>query len=302
MSHQPATHKSAKNYQPQKQHYRLYVVFFLTFAFFIVEVAGGILSNSLALLADAGHMLQDLVALGLAIIALWYAKKPKNQRHTFGYKRAEVLAAFVNGLSLFAVAIYIMFEAFNRINSPPDIETGLMFVIALIGLGINIFGLALLYQSRGENLNIKGAFLHVLSDTLGSIGVLIASILIVITNLSIFDIIISIFISILILLSSMRLLKESIHILMEANPINLDITKIEQTLCRIAGIIDVHDTHIWSLSSAQINFSSHIHIGTDTEPNKILKKVNKVLQEEYDIFHSTIQIEELEDVENCGKC
>lgn len=285
---------------------RLLFVFLFTLVFFFVELVGGIISGSLALLADAVHMLQDVIALGLSAFAVQFAKKPKNLAHTFGFKRVEVIAAFINGISLVLVSLYIVFEAINRLSSPFEIETKLMFIVAVIGLGINFIGLILLLKSSKDNLNSKGAFLHVLSDTLGSAGAIIASILIMLTGMVIFDLIVSILITILILSSSVKLLSNSLHILMEGKPKELEIEEIERKIKELEPVKKIHDMHIWSLSSNKINLSCHVVIKNDLKvcACNLIQDINNLLISTYNITHSTIQIEHDEpcSIDDCGLC
>jgi cobalt-zinc-cadmium efflux system protein len=256
----------------------------------------------LALFADAIHMLQDVIALGMAVIAFIVVKKPKDTKHTFGYKRAEVVSAFVNGLSLFLVSIYIFYEALIRYNSPLEVKSDLMFVVSLAGLIVNLFGLYLLHGIQKSNINTKGAFLHVLSDTLGSIGAIAASIIIYLTNLVIFDLIISIFITILILLSSVAITKQALNILMERTPNNLNIVEIENKLLQVTGVKNIHDTHAWTISADQYNFSCHVEITKESEPCHILNAVTNMLTKEFHIKHTTIQIEHENKFVECGSC
>ena len=208
----------------------------------------------------------------------------------------------MNGLSLLIVSILILWEAFTRLAEPQEINTGLMFIIAAIGLIINLIGLQLLYKNSGETLNTKGAFLHVLSDALGSIGAIIASILIAITRMVIFDLLVSLLITILILRSCIKLLADSIHILMEGKPNQLKVSNIEAQLLQIEGIKSVHDVHIWSVSSNQLNFSCHLIISNTIESCDLINDINVLLKENYNINHSTIQIEHENSIKDCGLC
>ena len=281
---------------------KLTFIFVLTFIFFIIEIIGGILSNSLALVADSFHMLQDVGALALAMFAVFIVQKPKNKDHSFGFKRAEVVTAFVNGLSLLILGLFIIIESINRLNNPLSIESELMFGIAFLGLIVNLIALFLLHSDSKHSMNTKGAYLHIIGDTLGSLGALVASILITITGLMIFDIIISILISLIILSGSVRLIRESLHILMEGKPDNLNIEDIESKLMSLKGIKNIHDIHAWMITSNQNNFSCHIEITKDAEPCKILKSVNDILAESFNIHHSTIQVEHENQFVNCGDC
>ena len=280
----------------------LTIVFFLTLLFFFIEIAGSILSNSLALFADSMHMLQDIIALGMSVFAVKLVKRPKDKIHTFGFKRAEVISAFLNGLGLFVISLFILYESVIRFNTTQHIETGLMFVVSVTGLIVNIVGLFLLKEIQKENINSKGAFLHVLSDTLGSIGAIIASVLIFLINQPIFDIIVSLLITVLILISSVKITGQALSILMERTPNSVVISDIEEKILQINGIKSVHDIHSWSVSTDQFNFSCHVEITKESEPCKILNLVTQLLTTEFNINHTTIQVEHENNVVDCGSC
>lgn len=280
----------------------LTIVFFLTILFFFIEIAGSLLSNSLALFADAIHMLQDIIALGMSVFAVKLVKRPKDNQHTFGYKRAEVISAFLNGLALFFISLFILYESYTRLHETVQIQSGLMFIVSVSGLCINIIGLLLLKEVQKENINSRGAFLHVLSDTLGSVGAIIASILIFITGQPIFDILVSILITILILISSFKITGQALSILMERTPKSIVLNDIEQKLLEIDGIKNIHDTHAWAVSTDQYNFSCHVEITKESEPCDILSLVTNVLAKEFKIKHTTIQIEHEGKFEDCGSC
>ncbi len=280
----------------------LTIVFMLTIIFFFVELAGSYISNSLALFADAFHMLQDIIALGISVLAVKIVKRPKDKAFTFGYKRAEVISAFLNGLGLFLISIFIIFESFNRLNSQEHIQSGIMFGVSTIGLFVNIIGLLLLKEVQKENINSKGAFLHVLSDTLGSLGAIIASILIYFTGQPIFDVIVSVMITILILISSLQITKQALNILMEQTPKSIVIGDIENRLLHIEGIKSVHDIHSWAVSMDQFNFSCHVEITKESEPCTILNMATQMLTSEFKITHTTIQVEHENKFTDCGSC
>ena len=280
----------------------LTIVFLLTVLFFFVEVIGSVLSNSLALFADSMHMLQDIIALGLSVFAVKLVKRPKDKVHTFGFKRAEVISAFLNGLGLFLISLFILYESVIRFNTTQHIETGLMFVVSVTGLIVNIVGLFLLKEIQKENINSKGAFLHVLSDTLGSVGAIIASVLIYFTNQPIFDIIVSLLITVLILVSSFKITGQALSILMERTPNSIVISDIEEKILQIKGIKSVHDIHSWSVSTDQLNFSCHVEITKESEPCNILNLVTQLLKIEFNINHTTIQVEHENILVDCNQC
>jgi cobalt-zinc-cadmium efflux system protein len=258
----------------------------------LVETGGGLLFNSLALLADAGHMLSDAMALGLSWLAILIAKRSPNDRLTFGFIRSEILAALINGLLLWAIVAVIFYEAVQRVISPQPVQGFGMFAVASVGLVLNLAMATLLFGGRNTNLNIKGAFLHVLSDALGSVGAIVAGLLIVYTNAFWIDPIVSALIGILILISSWGLLKESVHVLMEGVPRGVDVASIETALVNVTGVCCVYDLHVWSISSSQINLSAHVVLTeTDRDRNEILLEINSILNERFHIEHTTIQIE-----------
>ena len=294
-------HEHLDNNTPNYQS-KMTFVFVLTLFFFFIEILGGIISNSLALLADAGHMLQDVLALGLAMFVLQLAKRPGNSDHSYGFKRGEVLAAFTNGLFLIIISMYLLFEAFNRIDQPEKINSELMFIVSMIGLVVNIIGVLILFQSSSENLNVKAVFLHGLSDALGSIGALLASLLIFFTGNPIFDVLVTFLITILITASGINLLKKTIHILMEGTPEEFDVSEIKSDILTIDGIINVHDFHIWSLSSNEFCFSGHAVIKSSVASCDIIELVSQLLNEKYGIKHSTVQIEHKSYLEKCKSC
>jgi len=264
----------------------------MTAAFMVVEVTGGLLFNSLALLADAGHMLSDVLALGLAWVALQIGKRSPTERHTFGFKRTEILAGFLNGLALWVIVAVIFYEAALRFSAPAPVRGGGMLVIASIGLVVNAIMAAMLFQGRHENLNVKGAFLHVVSDGLGSVGAIVAAVVIILTGLDWVDPLVSVLIGCLVLYSSWGLVKESVHILMEAVPPALNIREIEDSIIRLDGVCCVYDLHIWSITTNRHALSAHVVLSDpDYDRNLLLKQLSGLLQKQFLIDHTTFQIE-----------
>jgi len=261
----------------------------------LAEVAGGLLSGSLALLADAGHMLTDVAAMGLSLFAFWLSGRPKTNRRTFGWHRFEIFAAFVNGVALWAVSGVIAYEAVLRLKSPQPIKSSLMLAIAGLGLAANIAAGAILYRRRERHLNIHGAFLHVLADGLGSIGVLAAALLIKTTGSLLWDPIVSVGVCFLILGSSGRLIKESFHVFMEGAPAGLDIPGLNRALIEVPGVLDVHDLHVWTITSGFISLSAHLMVRKGTDPRAVLRDANEVLTFRFGIRHSTLQTEEADE-------
>ncbi|MDQ0268993.1 cation diffusion facilitator family transporter [Cytobacillus purgationiresistens] len=266
--------------------------FFLIASFMVVELIGGIMTNSLALLSDAGHMLSDAAALGLSFIAIKMAEKKSTDRKTFGYKRFEIIAAAINGLTLILIALYIFYEAYHRLLDPPAVQSLGMLAIAAIGLIVNIAAAFILMKGdKDDNLNVKSAFLHVIGDMLGSVGAIIAALLIYFFNWGIADPIASAIVAILILISGWRVMKESFHVLMEGTPDGLEIKKIKLSLQQIPEVADVHDLHVWTITSGYHSLSCHIIMQGDINHDEVLRKSQVVLHNEFGIEHSTIQVE-----------
>ena len=282
---------------------RLLVALSITGLMTIVELAGGLISNSLALIGDAGHMFTDTLALGLSLFALNLTKRPANQTKTYGYYRAEILAALVNGTILVLVSGYIFYEAYHRFVEPPEVRGGLMLIVAAIGLAANVVGISVLRSAGSRNLNVKGAFLHMWSDTLSSVGVIAAGAIIFVTGRTIADPIISIIIGVLILRGAGGLVWESINILLEAVPKNLDVSRINDAVRKIKGVRDIHDVHLWAITSGMHAMSCHLLIEDQMVSNctQIVQEVNKTLSQEFGISHSTVQLE-CEECENSPVC
>jgi cobalt-zinc-cadmium efflux system protein len=282
---------------------RLLVALSITGLMTIVELAGGLISNSLALIGDAGHMFTDTLALGLSLFALNLTKRPASQTKTYGYFRAEILAALVNGAILVAVSGYIFYEAYHRFVEPPEVRGGLMLIVAAIGLAANVVGISILRSAGSRNLNVKGAFLHMWSDTLSSIGVIAAGAIIFVTGRTIADPIISIIIGLLILRGAGGLVWESVNILLEAVPKHLDMSRINDSVRKIKGVKDIHDVHLWAITSGMYAMSCHLLIEDQmvSNCNQIVEEVNKTLSQEFGISHSTVQLE-CEECENSPVC
>lgn len=278
---------------------RLVIALFLTAGYMVVEAVGGYLFNSLALLADSGHMLSDVMALGLSWLALQIGQRSPTDRHTFGFKRTEILAALMNGVALWVIVGLLFYEAVRRFFQPPPVEGTGMLIVASAGLAVNFLIAALLYRARRENLNIRSAFIHVIADALGSAGAILAAIVILATGLNWVDPLVSVLIGFLILFSSWGLLKESVHILMEGVPTGMQISVIEQTLLEQDGVCCVYDLHVWSITSNRHALSAHVVLSDLTEDrNQVLKRLNTVLVDKFHIDHTTIQIETSHELRN----
>jgi cobalt-zinc-cadmium efflux system protein len=275
--------------------------FFLIAAFMIIELIGGIWTNSLALLSDAGHMFSDAAALGLSYLALTFGKRKATYSKTFGYKRFEILAAFLNGITLIVISLYIFWEAFHRLADPPEVVSKGMLIISFVGLLVNIAAAYILMKGdKDHNLNVRSAFLHVVGDMLGSVGAIAAALLIMFWGWSIADPIASIIVAVLIIVSGWRVTKDSFHILMEGTPLNMKASKVKDALMAIPEVKDVHDLHIWSITSDFPALSCHIVREPSEDNQVVLEKAKKVLQDEFHIHHTTIQIDE--DSDGCLDC
>lgn len=268
----------------------LFKALFFTLGFALVEAVAGVWSGSLALLSDAGHMLTDSMALGLAALAAWLARKPPSKRHTYGLVRLEVLAALVNSLAMLALIAYIVVEAIHRLSEPQPVMGGTVMVVALIGLMVNLI-VAWMLHHGGDSLNLRAAFLHVLGDLLGSVAALVAGAVIWFTGYTPIDPILSMLVALLILISAWRLLWESLHVLLESVPGHIDIETVARDMADVSGVLTVHDLHIWTLSSGQIALSAHMELTTFEDWDRILRETRKRLDEHHGIRHVTLQPE-----------
>jgi cobalt-zinc-cadmium efflux system protein len=261
----------------------------------VVEVIGGLLTGSLALLADAGHMLSDSASLGLAFFAAWLAGKPPTPNRSFGYKRAEILAALVNGVTLVAISIWIFVEAYRRLQEPPEILGGWMLAVAILGLVVNLVGAFILSRSEGESLNVEGALRHVLADVAGSVGAMVAAGIIILTGWRYADPLISVLIAILVLGSSWKLLSDSVNILLEQAPRELDANEVGNKMVEVGGVEDVHDLHIWTITSGFPALSAHVLVGNDEDCHELRRELEKVIYREFGIEHTTLQVDHVGD-------
>lgn len=277
---------------------RVMVALLLTGTFMIVEVVGGIISGSLALLADAGHMLTDTMALALAAVAFHVSKRPADSKLTYGYQRFQILAAFVNGLSLLFIVGWIIYEAVHRFFVPRDVMGGTMLAVAAIGLVINIIAFAVLHTGDRDNLNIRGAALHVAGDLLGSIAAIVAAIVIIYTGWVTIDPILSLAVAALILKSAWSLVKRSAHVLLEGAPEWLDIDEMQaKVVANVPGVKGIHHVHVWGLTPQDLMLTMHVSLDDSAaEPTRLIPGVKAVVKREYGIDHSTIEIE----LDNCA--
>ena len=277
------------------QHRRaLKITFALTFTYFIVEVAGGLLTNSLALLADAAHMLTDVFGLGLALFAIWITQRPASAAKTYGYYRVEILAALANALVLFWVSFYILYEAYRRFQEPPEVASLPMMVVAVVGLAINLVGIYNLRRGSKESLNVQGAFLEVVSDTLGSLGVIAAGLIMYFTGWYYADPIFSVLIGLFILPRTWGLMMQSVNVLLEGTPAHINLKAVEETMRSVPDVAAVHDLHVWTITSGMDSLSAHIVLANEVSlqaGQKMLETINAQLKEKFGIEHTTIQVE-----------
>lgn len=288
-------HESHFHAKPRRVTRPLMLALGITITFALVEVVGGFLSGSLALISDSGHMFTDALALALSLWAGYVATRMASERQTFGLLRVEILVALVNGITLVGVSLIIMYEAVLRLQSPAVIQGELMLVIATIGLVANLAGVIVLRERAQENLNVKGAFLHVLGDLLSSVGVIVAALLIFFFDLRLADPVISLAISVIILYGAYRIVSQSVYILLEFAPGNVDLLEVKAELMKVSGVIDVHDLHAWTLASGIYALSAHIQV--EDQPvsacSCIIRECEALLREKFEISHTTLQLESL---------
>ena len=276
---------------------RLSIALVIVAAIMVAEFVGGLLSNSLALLGDAGHMLVDALALGISLLAIRIARRPATATRTFGYHRVEIMAALANGVILGLVAAYIFYEAYQRFLDPPEVRTTLMLVVAGVGLIANLCAMWLLGAVRKDNLNMKAAFWHVFGDTISSLGVIIGGVVIAVTGWGMVDPIIAVLIGCIILWGAVRLVRESADILLETVPKHIQVDEVARMITGIPGVEDVHDMHVWTITSGIHALSAHLLIEDQTvaKSGEIARAVNQDLAQHFNITHTTLQLE-------CEKC
>ncbi len=291
----PAAHESAQHthrhghaYESRK---RLIVVLGLTALYMIAEAFGGWWTGSLALLADAGHMLADVAALALALMAVWFSARPATPGKTFGYYRLEILAALINGVGLVLIALFIFYEAYLRWAAPPAVRSLPMTIVAAGGLAVNLTCARLLHHDREIDLNVRGAWLHVITDALGSVGAMIAGVVITLSGWYAIDPLISVFIGILIIWSSWNLIREATNVLLEGTPAHINLAAVEDAILETEGVAEVHDLHIWTITSGREALSAHvIHAQAISQP-VLLKELRTKLHDRFGVDHLTLQME-----------
>lgn len=280
----------------------------LTAAITVVEAVGGLLTGSLALLADAGHMLSDNLALAIALGASWLADRPPTPNRSFGYQRAEILAALVNGIALVAIAVWIFAEAGSRLGDPPEIPGGWMLAVALAGFAANLVAAAVLWGGRAESLNVSAAFRHVLADLLGSLGVIAAAIVILASGWLYADPLIGILIGALILVSAWPILRDSGRVLLEASPAEIDAREVGRAMAAADGVVEVHDLHLWEVTTGFPSLAAHLLVARDDDCHARRRQVEAMLRKRFGITHTTLQVDhaqprllELEDAGELGR-
>lgn len=270
---------------------RLKLALGLTFVYMLAEAVGGWLTNSLALIADAGHMLTDVCALSLTLVAIWFATRPATSKKTYGYYRLEILAAFINGIALVLLSIWVIYEAWSRWQAPPAVEGVGLTAIAAGGLGVNIIAAYLLHSDHKHDLNIRGAWLHVMGDLLGSVTAIVAGVLILGFGWLWADALCSMIISVIIIAGAWRLILESVNVLLEGTPSHIDLGAVEDAILETEGVESVHDLHIWTISSGIEALSAHVNHGETIVQAELLQTLRTRLHEDFGIDHLTIQME-----------
>jgi cobalt-zinc-cadmium efflux system protein len=265
----------------------------ITASFLVAEFIGALYTNSLALLADSGHMLTDVAALSLSLAANWFSTRRATPQKTYGFHRVEILAALLNGVVLVLIALYIFYQAYGRLLNPPEVEAGWMLVIACVGLLANVISAWLLFGEHRHNLNVRGAMFHIISDAIGSAGAIVASLAILLGGYYIADPAISVVVGILILSSSWVLIRDAVDVLLEGTPAQVNIVSLQHELRRVEGVESVHDLHVWTLTSGVLAMSCHLVISNgQLSHNQVLAQVNGLARERFQIDHTTVQIEE----------
>ncbi len=266
--------------------------------YMVAEVAGGILSGSLALLADAGHMLTDAASIGLALLAMHFADRPPSARRTFGYHRIEILAALLNALTLWLVAAWVIVEAWHRFRDAPDVDGALMLSIGAVGLVVNVVAAWILRRSAGHSVNVEGAFRHVMADLLGSVGVVVSGVLVWAFGWTLADPILSVIIGVLILLSTWRLLAKVVHVLLEGAPDHVDVSRLCRELQGVEGVVQVHDMHVWTIAEGYDALAAHVVVDPDYPGSRlepVLRRLRAIASRDFGIHHVTIQVEQSPD-------
>lgn len=283
--HNPTESRSA-------QQTNLRRVLLITGLFMLVEVVGGLITGSLALLADAGHMLTDVAALGLSAFAMWMAAKPSTPEKSYGYHRAEILAAVTNAVVLLLLAIWILYEAYRRVFEPPHVLGVPMLLIGFVGLAVNVASLRLLADKSSSNLNVRSAYVEVLSDAISSVGVILGGVTIWLTGWFLIDPFLSVGISVFIVWRTWALLTQAVHVLMEGVPTRLDAKEVGQAMVGVSGVKGIHDLHIWTITSGLDALSAHVVVPVGEDRDAVLDRLQQLLRDRYRIDHATLQVVE----------
>lgn len=290
-SHESHAHSHGPGAWREADRRALLIAACLTGGFMFAEAVGGLLSGSLALLADAAHMLSDSFSLFLALGAVALAARPVTAKRTFGYKRAEILAALVNGVLLVAISVWIVIEAIRRIGDPHEVLGGWMLGIAAAGLLVNVIAARVLMRSAGDSLNVKAALRHVLADLAGSVGVILAALVILFTGWELADPVVSIVIALLVALSAWSILRDSVDVLLESAPPGLDTEEIGYAMAAHRGVAEVHDLHVWQITSGMPMLSAHVLVGSDDDCHAIRRELEELIDDRFGIDHTTLQVE-----------
>ena len=269
----------------------LTIAFGILLVFLVVEATAGILANSLALLSDAGHMLTDVIGLGMALAAISLASRATSDHRTFGLYRLEILAALANAVLLVGVAVYVLVEAVRRFSDPAEVASGPMLIVAIGGLAVNLIAFALLRRGAKESINVEGAYLEVLADTLGSLGAIAAAILLRFTGWDWVDPLVGAAIGVAILPRTFRLARKALRVLVEAAPAHIDVAAMERDLAELPDVVDVHDVHVWTLTSEMEAASAHVMVKAGTDTHQVLDRARALLADRYKVSHATLQIE-----------
>jgi cobalt-zinc-cadmium efflux system protein len=287
----PHSHHGHRHGRAEASRRRLMTVTILTAVYMLAEVVGGWWTGSLALLADAGHMLADVAALMLALVAVWFAARAATPGKTFGYYRLEILAAFINGVALVLIALVIFYEAYTRWLAPTPVRSGAMIVVAVGGLAINLLCARLLHPERHDDLNVRGAWLHIMTDALGSVGAIVAGVVITFSGWYAADPLISALISVLIVWSAWHLIREATNVLLEGTPAHINLAAVEDAILATEGVSDVHDLHIWTITSGREALSAHVIHADSISQSMLLKELRTKLHDRFGVDHLTLQME-----------